>query len=118
MRRGLFTFSLLSTALVCGAAIADKVKIAESFCGAKTCKYAMGPFGLAQDLEGNLYGATDGTNKGGQVVYELVGGKKYKLLYVLCPRKDCSSGNEPSGPLVVDTAGNLYGTRFYDGRPS
>jgi uncharacterized repeat protein (TIGR03803 family) len=110
MRRLLL--ALISLALfACNAAVAAKLNIVESFCGLKDCRYAGTPSGLARDSAGNLYGVTGGSRGNlGKVIYELANGKDYKLLYVLCPRRECPSGDDPSGPLVVDVAGNLYGT--------
>jgi uncharacterized repeat protein (TIGR03803 family) len=65
------------------------------------------------DAEGNLYGSTagyvneNGVGEYGGTVYRLsptAGGWAETLLYVL------SAGSWPSGGLVFDVEGNVYGT--------
>jgi uncharacterized repeat protein (TIGR03803 family) len=81
---------------------------------------------LLLDPQGNLYGTTQnggngecgGTGCG--VVFELSpqsgGGWSEKLLYVFCSLSGCIDGEEPGvGPLVRDSAGNLYGTTYFGG---
>jgi uncharacterized repeat protein (TIGR03803 family) len=77
--------------------------------------------GVTLDAAGNLYGTT---NLGGNAncantytcgtVYELSpassGGWTYVDLYNFCPVKGCTDGALPYGNLVIDSAGNLYGT--------
>jgi uncharacterized repeat protein (TIGR03803 family) len=71
--------------------------------------------GLIFDPSGNLYGATayGGTGSGG-TVFELTpsnGTWTYSLLYSFTGSSACG----PQGSLVMDGAGNLYGTTFCDG---
>jgi uncharacterized repeat protein (TIGR03803 family) len=72
--------------------------------------------GVIRDQAGNLYGVTyaGGTHNGG-VVYELspVGsGWTEKVLYNFDP---ASAGINPMGGLLLDQAGNLYGTTTLGG---
>jgi uncharacterized repeat protein (TIGR03803 family) len=71
--------------------------------------------GLIFDQSGNLYGATtNGGSGGGGTVFELTpsgGGWKYTLLYSFTGGYRCG----PVGNLVMDGAGNLYGTTVCDG---
>ncbi|MGA7217953.1 MAG: choice-of-anchor tandem repeat GloVer-containing protein [Candidatus Sulfotelmatobacter sp.] len=75
--------------------------------------------GLVADSDGNLYGVTgvgvpDCTSKCGSV-YELSpssSGWNFKLLYVF---EGGGDGISPQSPLVLDAAGNLYGTTAYGG---
>jgi uncharacterized repeat protein (TIGR03803 family) len=77
--------------------------------------------GLMEDAAGNLYGeAKLGGNEqvyncegyeGCGVVYELAPGAKYTVLYAF----NYSDGFLPTGGLVRDTAGNLYGTTEFGG---
>jgi uncharacterized repeat protein (TIGR03803 family) len=71
---------------------------------------------LAVDAEGNLYGTTVG---GGQYIYGTVfelkrTGHSWKeeVLYSFTGGSD---GGEPHAGVVVDAAGNLYGTTLYGG---
>lgn len=83
-----------------------------NFCSAKNCADGANPGGLLLDQSGNLYGVTveAGPHHGRGVIFELVGGRKFKVLYGFCAHKDCSDGEQPFAPLIEDTAGNLYGT--------
>lgn len=79
---------------------------------------------LVADAAGNLYGTTQfGGNHacgGCGVVFELSpesnGGWTETTLYTFCSETDCADGFSPlAGPLVIDSAGNLYGTTVYGG---
>lgn len=70
--------------------------------------------GLIFDSAGNLYGSTPlfGANGGG-TIFELSpsgDGWTFSLLYSLS-----GNGGGPAAPLVMDHAGNLYGTNLADG---
>ncbi|MGB6677311.1 MAG: choice-of-anchor tandem repeat GloVer-containing protein [Terriglobales bacterium] len=73
--------------------------------------------GLTLDGSGNLYGTTleGGTGSSG-TVFELTlkagGGWTEKVLHSFGQGKD---GSSPYASLIIDTAGNLYGTTFYGG---
>lgn len=72
--------------------------------------------GVVSDTAGNLYGVTDfgGAHNLG-TVYELspaVGGWTEKTIYNFAGGTD---GASPNGGLVLDTAGNLYGTTYQGG---
>lgn len=74
--------------------------------------------GLTFDSAGNLYGtaAIDGADFGG-VVFELAPGSggawKFGLLHSFTGGHD---GNQPLGNLLLDTAGNVYGTTEEGGK--
>jgi uncharacterized repeat protein (TIGR03803 family) len=78
------------------------------------------PSGLIFDSAGNLYGETQngGAHNAG-MVYELSpsagGAWTEKTLYNFTPSVN---GNDPFGALVVDSAGNLYGTTALGGTGS
>ncbi len=55
-----------------------------------------------------------GLHRGRGTIYELVHGKRYKLIHSFCEHGDCSDGSSPNS-LLIDVAGNLYGTTFQGG---
>jgi uncharacterized repeat protein (TIGR03803 family) len=69
------------------------------------------PFtGVTLDTKGNLYGTTSVGGRGYGTVYELVSssaGYTEKLLYVFTGGGD---GKYPFGGVILDAAGNLYGS--------
>ena len=86
-----------------------------SFLGRSDGSY---PFaGLIFDQSGNLYGATtDSGTGGGGTVFELTpsgGSWTFSLVYSLTGKLTYGCG--PAGTLVMDGAGNLYGTTVCDG---
>src|SRR5665213_737070 len=88
-----------------------------SFCSTQQpCSGGAYPFaGLVRDSLGNFYGVTArGGDRDKGTVFELSpagkkGGKwRYRRLYSFCPF-DCRDGYNPEKPLIIDSAGNLYG---------
>jgi len=75
---------------------------------------------LAIDNAGNVYGTTQTFGPHGYgTVYELVSGSSgwtYKILYGFCAQPSCTDGAEPYfAGVVLDSAGNLYGTTQFGG---
>ena len=78
--------------------------------------------GLVSDKHGNIYGTTnlDGTGQycpfdfgGCGTVFELIshnGKWTKKILYSFCSAQNCVDGDGPVAGLMIDKAGNLYGT--------
>jgi uncharacterized repeat protein (TIGR03803 family) len=70
--------------------------------------------GLVFDATGNLYGTTEwGGANGLGTVFELIPGSTgwtYTVLYTFCSKPNCRDGATPYGSLVIDGAGELYGT--------
>lgn len=70
---------------------------------------------LTRDKHGNLYGIA---TAGAGYIYELKRsshGFTEQTLYSFCALSSCLDGVAPTGALVIDTAGNLYGTTNYGG---
>jgi len=71
---------------------------------------------LVFDVSRNLYGTTleGGSNYGLGTVYELTSEANdqwtERILYNFCAVQNCADGAYPNGGLVIDAAGNLYGT--------
>ncbi|MGH9641688.1 MAG: choice-of-anchor tandem repeat GloVer-containing protein [Terriglobales bacterium] len=74
--------------------------------------------GMVMDSNGNLFGTTNnggGTSDGG-VVFEITSSGKEMIFYTFCSQSNCNDGANPfSSGLVLDNAGNLYGTTFRGG---
>jgi len=82
------------------------------------------PFGgVVEDANGDLFGTTgDGGNFGGVcgsygcgTVFELTANGSLKTLYAFRGKSD---GSIPGGGVILDSAGNLYGTTYYGGNKS
>lgn len=75
------------------------------------------PFGgLVMDPMGNLYGGTWSSNSGGGVIYRLspTSHRKWRET-VLHTFQGGSDGTYSSGNLLLDSAGNIYGTTEFGG---
>ncbi|MGA2695265.1 MAG: choice-of-anchor tandem repeat GloVer-containing protein [Terriglobales bacterium] len=115
MKRLLALITLLAAAS--GLAFSQQYKVLYNF--VLSSSDAAVPYsGLVFDSSGNLYGTTlnggsTGLNAG--TVYELSpnasGGWTETVLYNFCPAgPPCLDGDQPQSTLVMDQAGNLYGT--------
>jgi uncharacterized repeat protein (TIGR03803 family) len=103
-----------------------------SFCSTPGCADGGIPAGgLVFDSKGNLYGTTNGGGTGQGcgdqgtgcgTVFELIpnnGKWTEKVLYNFCPVNGvCPDGYSPSGSLILDRDGNLYGTTTSGGTVS
>jgi len=52
---------------------------------------------------------------GGGVVFKLAPDGTEAVLHRFCSQSGCADGEHPHAGLVLDTAGNLYGTTYYGG---
>jgi uncharacterized repeat protein (TIGR03803 family) len=92
-----------------------------SFCPQASCTDGAAPQGgLVMDPAGNIYGTTSamGENGSGGTVFKLShdGRKwKFKTLYSFCSETNCTDGSYPLASMILDTAGNLYGTAASQG---
>jgi uncharacterized repeat protein (TIGR03803 family) len=64
--------------------------------------------GLARDSEGNLYGTTSAGNHNYGIVFKVDNTRKFSVLHTF--EDQYSDGSEPGSTLILDQAGNLYGT--------
>jgi hypothetical protein len=80
---------------------------------------------LAMDAAGNLFGNTAaGGDTGNGVVFELnppppaASSWTYTVLHSFCPAgaPPCADGEQPLSTVVLDAAGNVYGTTIFGGR--
>jgi len=77
---------------------------------------------LVFDLKGDLYGTTQNGGSSGcggtgcGTVFKVSPNGDETVLYAFCSLSDCADGETPLfGPLVIDRAGNLYGTTITGG---
>jgi uncharacterized repeat protein (TIGR03803 family) len=79
-----------------------------------------GPWSLALDAAGNLYGTTlwIGTGEGGTVFELQRTGENWTHTILLAFGQPGSNGGAPNGSPVFDKAGNLYGTTALGGAES
>jgi uncharacterized repeat protein (TIGR03803 family) len=114
-------FALLATPLSAaidprgGAAPPSTEQVLYKFCSQSNCVDGGGPgAGLLMDGSGNLYGTTQsGGTKGYGTVFQLTltsTGWTEKVLYSFCSQSNCADGANPKAGLIMDAAGNLYGT--------
>jgi uncharacterized repeat protein (TIGR03803 family) len=83
-----------------------------------SCPDGAGPSGeqLVRDAGGDLFGTTAGGGRNQKgTLYKLIsvrGGARYyeHVLRSFCFPGKCGTGSQPSSGVIMDTAGNLYGT--------
>src|SRR5580704_16742903 len=105
---------------------ADTEQVLYNFCSQNNCADGMVPSsGVIRDGSGNLYGAAFGGNTctvGALlptcgVVFELTPNGTETVLHTFCSQlrnNTCADGQAPNG-LIMDAAGNLYGTAEFGG---
>ena len=92
------------------------------FCSSLACRDGGRPNPVALDTHGNLYGSTQVggtlgpclTPEGCGTLYRLSHGSggtwTFQLLHKFCSADECADGERPTGGLVFDNSGALYGT--------
>jgi uncharacterized repeat protein (TIGR03803 family) len=87
-----------------------------SFCSQAQCSDGVGPQGLVQAANGELYGTAfgGGANAYG-TIFEVTLGGKLTTLYSFCSQENCADGEYPVGALVQATNGNFYGAALEGG---
>src|SRR5262249_36602639 len=106
--------SWLLVAATVPPAAAVTLKTLYSFCAQTGCTDGNEATSLMMAPSGTLYGTT---NSGGDTfqgtIFSLVPKNDtwaYKRLYSFCAQANCPDGSGPQARLIIDTAGNLYGT--------
>ena len=107
-----------------GGASAYTYKVLYDFCSKQSCVDGAAPqSSVTVDPDGTLVGTTANGgpgvfNDGTAFRLSFVQPKdkwRYQRLYGFCGKPDCSDGAAPLAPLVIDIAGNLYGTTYAGG---
>ena len=92
------------------------------FCfSGQPCSDGYGPYGVTIDPSGtgSLVGTTgSGGAYGGGTIFRLENGKQVLVLYSFCAENSnhCPDGADPSGGVIVDSRGNIFGGTFYGGK--
>jgi uncharacterized repeat protein (TIGR03803 family) len=95
-----------------------------NFCSQTGCLDGSSPnSSLVLDASGNLFGATpigggnngDDSLAGSGVVFELTQ-SKYRVLHDFCSKSLCDDGQFPQAGVIMDGAGNLFGTTQSGGK--
>lgn len=92
-----------------------------SFCPQPGCTDGNYPTSsLIADSAGDLFGtAALGGNAAWGTIFEFIpkatGGYKFKRLHSFCRQANCTDGSDPVAGLIIDAAGNLYGTTKFGG---
>jgi len=89
-----------------------------SFCAQNNCRDGSQPMArLIFSAAGKLYGTTSGGGThGGGTVFELTPQGTETVLYSFCEQTNCLDGENPwTAGVILDAAGNLYGTTYYGG---
>jgi uncharacterized repeat protein (TIGR03803 family) len=67
------------------------------------------PSAVTLDAAGNLYGFEYATNANGSI-FKVTPDGVFSVVYNFCALSNCVDGSTPVGSLIINRAGNLYGT--------
>jgi uncharacterized repeat protein (TIGR03803 family) len=95
-----------------------------SFCAKENCADGNdAATSLVRDASGNLYGTTVAGGiqdanciDGCGTIYRIAPDGSETVLYSFCSQANCADGFDPGGGLIIDPAGNLYGTTLFGGQ--
>lgn len=89
-------------------------RVLYSFCVDQLCTDGQGPSGaLVMDAQSALIGTTEGGNGETGVIFKLTpdgADWQQSVLHTFCTPPTCADGYQPTGGLITDGAGNVYGT--------
>jgi uncharacterized repeat protein (TIGR03803 family) len=93
----------------------SRESIIYNFCSLENCADGWGPLGdIAIDANGDIVGAAGGgAHNHSGVIFKLHGSKE-SVLYDFCAQSDCADGEYPVGGVILDNAGNIYGTAEFN----
>lgn len=66
------------------------------------------------DGAGNVYGPAGDGKTGGGEIFKIDTKDNFSIIYNFCSQKNCADGTSPN-PLILDSAGNIYGTTYFGG---
>jgi uncharacterized repeat protein (TIGR03803 family) len=88
--------------------------VMHTFCATKNCTDGQTPSGgLMIDANNNIFGVTIGGQgaKTNGTIFKFAGANTFNTLHAFCGNNDhCTGGEFPSGDLIADGSGNLFGT--------
>jgi len=111
---------LIAIAVSTGAQ-AWTMKVLHDFCSMGPCNQSFSYARLLVDGAGNLYGTRENDGSMGLgTVYKLSFDSvsdnwTFAVLHDFCTAANCTDGSTPSGSLIIDVKGNLYGTAYKGG---
>ena len=100
-----------------------KETVLHTFCSTDNCADGHTPSGgLTMDASGNLFGVTSfGGNPqcrgdlGCGVAYKIAPSGEQSVVHAFCGQNKCADGELPTGRLIMNNIGNLYGTTVFGG---
>jgi uncharacterized repeat protein (TIGR03803 family) len=86
------------------------------FCSQPACTDGAGPGAISIDQAGNLFGST---TRGGKfdsgTIFQISPDGTETVLHSFCEQANCTDGLYPTGGVILDADGNLYGMTYSGG---